>query len=232
MINSQKILNYAKKIKIVNKLGGKCVICGDNNIHHLQFNHIFDKKYEVSQLINKGYRWSLIELEANKCELMCGNCHSEHHFNERNSNDERQITKKIFLEYKGNECEVCNYKKCQSSLTFHHIEPLHKEIQFSKISIRYKTLSDVEDFIEKELDKCQLLCINCHSEKHIDIDFYRLNEEEILLKVDNMMELRSAIDYKEVYRLYDNGMRQSEICKYFNCGKSTISGIIKKYKAL
>lgn len=47
---SSKILKFAKKIKCINILGGKCKNCGDDNIFHLTFHHLFDKEFEISDV--------------------------------------------------------------------------------------------------------------------------------------------------------------------------------------
>lgn len=222
-----KILCYAKKIKAIDYLGGKCKLCGDNNWIHMEFHHLQNKKYNISKLLNGGFRWSIIQEELDKCVLYCRNCHQELHFNERCSNDNRQITKQIYIEYKGNECEECGYNKCQASLTFHHIDPIKKEIQFCDMNERINNLDDIKYNIIKELDKCKLLCCNCHNEKHIDIEFFERNKEFILNKANNLKEIQSKINKDKVKELYDTGMKQIEIAKFFNASKGTISGIVK-----
>lgn len=69
--------------------------------------------------------------------------------------------KKLCLEYKGGKCEICGYGKCIDALEFHHIDPSIKNFSLSSISSPKLT-----NTIKKELDKCQLLCCNCHREKH------------------------------------------------------------------
>ena len=69
------------------------------------------------------------------------------------------------VEYKGGKCEICGYNKCQSALEFHHRDPNEKEFQLSKA----KSWS-FEERVTKELDKCQLLCSNCHKELHHELD--------------------------------------------------------------
>lgn len=151
-------------MKSIKLLGSKCTSCGDDNWEHLQFHHISEKNYNISELIHRGARWSLLESELKKCILLCGNCHSEFHFNERQSIDLRQVSKKLYIEYKGNQCEECGYNKCSASLTFHHLNPNKKEIQLSNINERINSLNEINKNIELELDKCQLLCCNCHLE--------------------------------------------------------------------
>ncbi len=65
------------------------------------------------------------------------------------------------LKYKGGKCEECGYNKCAGALHFHHCDPTLKE--FSISSLRSYTINDI---IRIELDKCQVLCSNCHAEKH------------------------------------------------------------------
>lgn len=56
---------------------------------------------------------------------------------------------------------MCGYNKCNTALEFHHIEP--KEKSFA-ISTDIHTKSEVE--LKQELDKCILVCRNCHAEIH------------------------------------------------------------------
>lgn len=70
------------------------------------------------------------------------------------------------IEYKGGKCCICGYDKCQAALDFHHRNSNDKQFNLSKIS----TLSFDKNFdlITKELDKCDLLCSNCHRELHFE----------------------------------------------------------------
>lgn len=71
----------------------------------------------------------------------------------------KQKYKLKMIEYKGGKCERCGYDKNISALDFHHIDPSTKKF----------TLSDTHhswDETKKELDKCILVCANCHRELH------------------------------------------------------------------
>jgi hypothetical protein len=70
--------------------------------------------------------------------------------------------KKEMVDYKGGSCAYCGYNKCLSALEFHHIDTGSKK--FSLASVR-KTKATKEIF--DELDKCILLCANCHREIHM-----------------------------------------------------------------
>lgn len=64
------------------------------------------------------------------------------------------------IEYKGGKCEKCGYDKCHAALEFHHLDPNEKDFAISKSRFT------VFDNIKKELDKCILVCANCHREIH------------------------------------------------------------------
>jgi len=65
------------------------------------------------------------------------------------------------VEYKGGSCERCGYSESLTALEFHHIDPSKKDFGIGK---QRRTKFDEE--IRKELDKCILLCANCHREEH------------------------------------------------------------------
>lgn len=72
-----------------------------------------------------------------------------------------QLFKSKMIEYKGNKCIVCSYDKYQGALEFHHLDPNKKDFTLS----HYK-MHSFDDKIKKELDKCALVCANCHREIH------------------------------------------------------------------
>ncbi len=65
------------------------------------------------------------------------------------------------VEYLGGKCSSCGYCKSQSALEFHHKDPLQKEFMISSAS-----LTTFDTRTKVELDKCILLCANCHREEH------------------------------------------------------------------
>lgn len=64
------------------------------------------------------------------------------------------------VEYKGGKCIVCGYSDNPAALQFHHTDPSNKETSWTKLRLRSW------DKIMHELDKCILLCANCHSIEH------------------------------------------------------------------
>ena len=72
----------------------------------------------------------------------------------------RKNTKTKMVICMGSKCQICGYNKSQNALEFHHINPEEKDFQISK-RMGYKI-----DDLKKEVDKCALLCKNCHAEVH------------------------------------------------------------------
>ena len=74
--------------------------------------------------------------------------------------------KKIELtEHKGGKCEICGYNKSTAALHFHHVNPKEKDFTISRKSYSFERL-------KKEVDKCIMVCSNCHSEIHEEINQY------------------------------------------------------------
>ena len=71
----------------------------------------------------------------------------------------RYKIKKELVDYKGGSCEICGYSKSLRALQFHHTNPKEKDFNIGGTT----TLNEI---VKKELDKCILVCANCHSEIH------------------------------------------------------------------
>lgn len=69
--NKQELKKRLSKIKE----SSGCVDCGVNNHIVLDFDHLSDKKYNVSRMIHDGFSWAAIKKEIAKCEVVCANCH-------------------------------------------------------------------------------------------------------------------------------------------------------------
>lgn len=69
----------------------------------------------------------------------------------------------MLIEYKGGKCERCGYNKSMRALEFHHLDPSEKDFGISKQINR-----NIDD-LKKEVDKCILLCSNCHAEIHEEL---------------------------------------------------------------
>ena len=75
----------------------------------------------------------------------------------------RNKKKKLLVEYKGGKCEHCGFKTdIMSVYDFHHKDPSQKDFGISHKSGYGKSLEQTK----KEVDKCLLLCRNCHAIEH------------------------------------------------------------------
>lgn len=67
------------------------------------------------------------------------------------------------VEYKGGCCEICGYNRCYAALELHHTNPQEKDPNYNS----YRNFSFEKK--KSELDKCILVCANCHRELHSKI---------------------------------------------------------------
>ena len=65
---------YKKKLADIKTASG-CVDCGEKNPIVLDFDHLKNKKYNISRMIHDGHSWASIKKEIKKCEVVCANCH-------------------------------------------------------------------------------------------------------------------------------------------------------------
>lgn len=84
----------------------------------------------------------------------CKTCWSE------NSNNRYFALKETLVKYKGGLCNICNGEFPLAVYAFHHTGDGHKDFNLSEK--KYNSFKSVID----EVDKCILLCHNCHTKIH------------------------------------------------------------------
>jgi hypothetical protein len=91
------------------------------------------------------------------CSVKCKNkIHQSY-----NAQKKRGIERKLYFVNKlGGKCKNCKYSKNISALAFHHVNG--KEFQLDARSLSNRKIEP----IIKEVEKCVLLCNNCHAETH------------------------------------------------------------------
>jgi hypothetical protein len=72
----------------------------------------------------------------------------------------QKANKQKAVDHLGGSCVICGYDSHLGSLHFHHVDPSEKEYDFSS----GRSLSFEK--VKAELEKCILVCGNCHSEIH------------------------------------------------------------------
>lgn len=75
----------------------------------------------------------------------------------------RRRRKAEAVEYKGGKCSKCGYDKSIAALQFHHRDPTQKEFSL------HSGVTMSMERVKEELDKCDLLCANCHAEVHVSL---------------------------------------------------------------
>ncbi len=82
----------------------------------------------------------------------------------RKVTERRRRLKEMAVIYKGGKCTICGYNRCIAALDFHHLNPNEKDFS---LSVRGLTRS--WEKIKSEVNKCVLVCANCHREIHAGI---------------------------------------------------------------
>lgn len=112
------------------------------------------------------------ELKGNQKKYCCSKCRNKgSHKNSIKSPETRQKYQKIqnqnrillkyqLLEAKGGKCSNCGYDKNIAALEFHHLDPDEKDFAISS-----STTTNF-DKLFLEVEKCVILCANCHREFH------------------------------------------------------------------
>ena len=169
--------HQARKRDAIDYKGGKCIKCDyDKSQVAMDFHH-----RDPNQ---KDKKWSYLRTrpieklkdELDKCDLVCKNCHRKLHFRDlKRKGDQRSRDKKqACLDYKKTDrCSKCSIKGINVIYDFHHIDPSSKDKNFD----RYKHWPEWRGWIvgqelpqrvKDELDKCEVLCANCHAQEHWD----------------------------------------------------------------
>ena len=86
-----------------------------------------------------------------RCRARCGSC---------NTKIRRYRAKAAAIKYLGGKCVDCGWRGDQAAFQFHHKDPDKKDFIIGNAANKSWGI------IKSELDKCLLLCANCHSIRH------------------------------------------------------------------
>lgn len=81
-------------------------------------------------------------------------------YNKKKYPQTKKIQKKMLFDLKINGCAICGYNKCIYALDFHHVNPRTKKFNIT----RQQMTSQSDKRLKEEINKCILLCSNCHDE--------------------------------------------------------------------
>lgn len=136
------------KLRIINKRKFclKCSPFGKHNTKQLDKIDLTDKKVVCSGC----HRKYIVSRKKGNSSVRCNACYTR---------ERRRKLKEKAIVYKGGKCKFCNYNGCHTSLGFHHKDDSKKEFGIAGNNFSWEK-------IKKELDKCELVCANCHGEIH------------------------------------------------------------------
>lgn len=122
-----------------------------------------DPYRDIKQLTCKSCNKSLTETQRLYCSKKCNQDNSNIKFQKYLCQQDRGLERKLkFVKNLGGKCSICNYSKNLSALVFHHRNPEEKKIT---LDLRAMSNNSME-ILTNEINKCQLLCHNCHHELH------------------------------------------------------------------
>ena len=79
---AQQARGLRRKVRLVRMMGRSCGKCGySGNLAALEFHHSdpASKAFSLDLRSLSNRNWQAVVAEAGKCELLCSNCHKEHH---------------------------------------------------------------------------------------------------------------------------------------------------------
>lgn len=112
----------------------------------------------------------------------------------KNGNGNRQRIKSEFVSSFGNKCCVCKKTYSMVVYDFHHIEPSDKRFAISQ-------LWGSPDLLLEEIQKCVMVCSNCH--RQVNVGEVSIPKNAIKFKEKNLRHCRKILN--EV--LLTNGKR-------------------------
>lgn len=152
--NREYVDNYKKQ--------HSCKKCSEKRHECLDLHHTGnDKDDTVFHLIYRGVAIKRLQKELNKCITLCANCHAQLHY-KRVAYNQPRIAARWLRKYKDTiQCSKCNHRGI-ASLDFHHTNSATKIDAVGNMA----GWTSVAKLIE-EIEKCIVLCKNCHRLHHI-----------------------------------------------------------------
>lgn len=154
----------------------ECLLCG--NIKDIQTSHLTSGAVKACGCKKQLFGKSNIEKQCILCgKIFLANVPNRQYCYECSPKGlsaadtiryKKRKLKNLLIQHKGGKCQVCGYNKCEGALQFHHRNPKEKEFGLANINLNDSNFS-LEKLFE-EVDKCDLLCANCHAEKHYKED--------------------------------------------------------------
>jgi hypothetical protein len=138
-----------------------CHSCSETRPACLDFHHDQrdQKSMAVTDMITNGYGRETLRAEIAKCTVLCANCHRREHY-ETPDTDREGVRAWLYERKATAGCSRCD-EDDPRCLVFHHASD-EKRATIAQMVSNGRS----EDAIETELDRCVVLCSNCHRIEH------------------------------------------------------------------
>jgi hypothetical protein len=167
--NTQRTLNRRASIRSWlndRKESIGCERCGVADAPVLEFHHQdpSQKERAINEMVTYGYGKDALRAEIQKCDVLCTNCHRRKHFEvpDPSAGSESEQRRRWIYEYK-QESDGCT--RCDQSdpacLVFHHTGDKKRATIARLVADGYP-----KGEIRAEIERCELLCANCHRTEH------------------------------------------------------------------
>jgi hypothetical protein len=130
--------------------GVRCKRTGNTTVGASPTRCSIPKVMHKCSIHGRGWHYKVGDRQEPRC-VLCNNVKVSLHKTEM---------RKKAIAYAGGSCIRCGYNKYVGALEFHHRDPSEKEQTISRLVCRKW------EIVKAEVDKCDLLCANCHREVH------------------------------------------------------------------
>jgi hypothetical protein len=152
--------------------------------------------------------------------------------------DIRRRNKIKLVEYKGGKCERCGYDKCIDALEFHHLNSDEKDFGLS--------CGDTRSFekLKVEVDKCVMVCANCHREIHaeerkrkiLERDKKKIENEIAFFKEHELSKeqhqskslIREKLEIEKIKDDINNSLPKTKMAEKYGVGLTTLRRFLKR----
>jgi hypothetical protein len=97
------------------------------------------------------------------CSRHCKNADTNNRHQNYLAQSARGLARKLaYIQASGGKCTLCGYSRNVAALAWHHRDPASKSFELDLRNLSNRS----EASLERELEKCDLICCNCHAEVH------------------------------------------------------------------
>jgi len=150
----------------------------------------------------------------------------------------RRMARILFaIEYLGRYCKYCHLDgfEMPTVMDFHHIDESNK-----KYEVKNYLYNGSFESHKEEVDKCILICSNCHRQNHSNNEQFQTNHDQILIKLEEIKnnngskitknKFLSQIEKESILDLVNSGLSIKNISDKLDLNYGTVKSFIKRNK--